>query len=65
MQEKVVQQQIAYQEQLRQQQQEAADVYVDNVYNALRSAEINGLRLDKKTQAQLYTGLVQPQYPSI
>ena len=25
----------------------------------------NGLKLDKKTQAQLYSGLVQPQYPSI
>jgi hypothetical protein len=65
MQEQVVQQQLAQQEQLRQQQQEAADAYVSNVYDALKSAEVNGLKLDKKTQAQLYTGLVQPQYPSI
>jgi hypothetical protein len=36
-----------------------------NVFNALRPAEINGLKLDKKVQAQLYSGLVQPQYPSI
>ena len=65
MQEQVVQQQLAQQEELRQQQQEAADAYVGNVYHALKNAEVNGLKLDKKTQAQLYTGLVQPQYPSI
>ena len=38
---------------------------MQNVFEALRPAEINGLKLDKKTQAQLYSGLVQPQYPSI
>jgi len=26
---------------------------------------VNRLKLDRKTQASLYTGLVQPQYPSI
>jgi hypothetical protein len=36
-----------------------------SVFEALRPAEINGLKLDKKTQAQLYSGLVQPNYPSI
>lgn len=65
MQEQVVQQQLARQEQLREQQQDAADTYVGNVYEALKTSEVNGLKLDKKTQAQLYTGLVQPQYPSI
>ena len=49
----------------RAQQEAAADAYMNNVFNALRPAEINGLKLDKKTQAQLYSGLVQPQYPSI
>jgi hypothetical protein len=65
MQEQVVKYQLARQEELREQQQEAADAYVGNVYDALKTAEVNGLKLDKKTQAQLYTGLVQPQYPSI
>lgn len=65
MQEEVVQNQLAQQEQRRLQQQEAAEAYTQNVFEALRPAEINGLKLDKKTQAQLYTGLVQPQYPSI
>jgi hypothetical protein len=65
MQEQIVQSQLAEQEARRQQQQEAAQAYQQNVFEALRPAEINGLKLDKKTQAQLYSGLTQPQYPSI
>lgn len=65
MQEQVVQEQLARQEQMKAQQQEAAEAYVENVYEALKAAEVNGLKLDRKTQAALYTGLVQPQYPSI
>jgi hypothetical protein len=65
MQEHVVQQQLAQQEQMKAQQQAAAEAYIENVYETLKAAEINGLKLDRKTQATLYTGLVQPQYPSI
>jgi hypothetical protein len=65
MQEQVIQEQLARQEQMRLQQQEAAEAYVENVYEALKGADVNGLKLDRKTQAALYTGLVQPQYPSI
>ena len=65
MQEEIVQSQIAEQENRKQQQEQAAETYMKNVFEALRPAEINGLKLDKKTQAQLYSGLVQPNYPSI
>lgn len=65
MQEEIVQSQLAEQESRKQQQEQAAQAYMQNVFEALRPAEINGLKLDKKTQAQLYSGLVQPQYPSI
>jgi len=65
MQEEYVQSQLAEQEARKRQQQEAAEAYTQNVFEALRPAEINGLKLDKKTQAMLYSGLVQPQYPSI
>lgn len=65
MQEEIVQSQIVEQEAKKQQQEQAAEAYMQNVFEALRPAEINGLKLDKKTQAQLYSGLVQPQYPSI
>lgn len=65
MQEQIVQAKIQEQEYRKQQQEQAAEAYMQNVFEALRPAEINGLKLDKKTQAQLYSGLVQPQYPSI
>ena len=65
MQEEFVQSQIAEQESRKMQQEQAADTYMKSVFEALRPAEINGLKLDKKTQAQLYSGLVQPNYPSI
>lgn len=65
MQEQIVQAQLQEQEVRKQQQEQAAEAYMKNVFEALRPAEINGLKLDKKTQAQLYSGLVQPQYPSI
>jgi hypothetical protein len=65
MQEEIVQAQLAEQESRKQQQEQAAQAYMQNVFEALRPAEINGLKLDKKTQAQLYSGLIQPQYPSI
>jgi hypothetical protein len=65
MHEQVVQTQIQEQEQRRMQQEQAAQAYVQNVFEVLRPGELNGLKLDKKTQAHLYTGLTQPQYPSI
>lgn len=65
MQEEIVVSQLAEQEARKQQQEQAAQAYMQNVFEALRPAEINGLKLDKKIQAQLYSGLTQPQYPSI
>jgi len=65
MQEQMVQSQLQDQEQKRKQQEQAANAYIQNVFEALRPGEINGLKLDKKTQASLYSGLVQPQYPSV
>jgi len=65
MQEEMVHARLQEQEYRKQQQEQAAQAYMQNVFEALRPAEINGLKLDKKVQAQLYSGLVQPQYPSI
>jgi hypothetical protein len=65
MQEQVVQAQLAEQEMRKQQQEQAAQAYQQNVFEALRAGELNGMKLDKRVQAQLYSGLVQPQYPSI
>jgi hypothetical protein len=65
MQEEIVARQLAEQEQKKEKQQDAARVYTDNVYNTLSVGDIGGIKLDKKTQGMLYSGLVQPNYPSI
>lgn len=65
MQEEQVAQRLAEQELKKVQQQQAAKAYVDNVFEALRPGEINGLKLDKNIQAKLYAGLTQAQYPSM
>jgi hypothetical protein len=65
MQEEIVAQKLAEQEKQKQQQQQAVKEYMDNVFEALRPGEINGLKLDKNTQAKLYSGLTQAQYPSM
>ena len=65
MQEDIVNRQLADQEYKRQQQAQQAKAYQDNVYNTLSIGELGGVKLDKKVQSQLYSGLVQPNYPSI
>jgi len=38
---------------------------MDDVYNTLSVGQLGDVKLDKKTQGLLYTGLVQPSYPSM
>ncbi len=65
MQEEVMARKLAEQEALKQQQQQQAKAYQDNVYTTLSAGDIGGIKLDKKVQSMLYAGLVQPNYPSI
>jgi hypothetical protein len=65
MQERIVAQKLAEQEHKKAQQEEAASVYMDNVYNTLSEGKLGEIKLDKKLQNHLYSGLVQPNYPSI
>lgn len=65
MQEQIITQRLQQQEQLRQQEETAAQAYVEHVYHALEPGEVNGLKLDKKTQSFLYNAMVSAQYPSI
>jgi hypothetical protein len=65
MQESIVNRQLAEQEYKKQQQAEQAKEYQDNVYNTLSAGELGGIKLDRKVQGMLYSGLVQPNYPSI
>ena len=65
MQEEIVGRQLAEQEHMKQQQAEQSKAYQENVYGTLASGTIGGLKLDKKVQGLLFSGLVQPNYPSI
>lgn len=55
---------LAEQNKLKEGQIKAARAYSDNIHKTLKDSEINGIKLDKKTQNQLYIGLVQPNYIS-
>jgi hypothetical protein len=65
MQDEIIAKQLAEQEVKKEQQDHAAKTYTDNVYSTLANGEISGIKLDKKVQSLLYSGLVQPNYPSI
>ena len=65
MQEQVVMQKIQEQDLRKKQQQKASQQYMENVYNTLKDGELGDLKIDRKVQAMLYNGLVQPNYPSV
>jgi hypothetical protein len=65
MQEEVVSRKLAEQEHKKEQQAKQAKAYTDNVYNTLSVGDLNGVKIDRKVQSMLYSGLVQPNYPSI
>lgn len=46
-------------------QQKAAQNYMSSVYDTLKTGELAGIKLDKKTQANLYSGLIEPNYQSM
>lgn len=65
MQEEIIARKLAEQEVQKKRQEEASRQYTENVYNVLAQGEIGGVKLDRKTQSLLYSGLVQPSYQSI
>jgi len=65
MQESMVAQKVAQQEHLKRQQKAAAEHYMQNVYDTLSAGDLNGVKLDKRTQGLLYAGLVQANFPSM
>lgn len=64
MQKEQVEYQLQQQTQFNLQQREAAQMYVTNVGQALGKGELNGIKLDRKTQSMLYEGLTNVAYPS-
>ncbi len=65
LQENIVSRKLKEQEDRKAQQMEQAKKYTETVYKVLEPGELNGIKLDKKTQSMLYAGLVQPNYPSV
>lgn len=65
MQEKVVAQKLKEQELKKAQQEQASKAYMKNVYDTLKEGKLGDIKVDRKTQAMLYNGLVQPNYPSV
>lgn len=65
MHEEIVQMQLAQQEQAKLQREAAIKQYQDNVYETLKQGELNGIKLDKKTQAFLFTEMTQARYQSM
>ncbi len=56
---------LADRDKLNEKNQKLAQTYMSNVYETLKIGELAGIKLDKKTQANLYTGLIEPSYPSM
>ena len=65
MQEKVVARKLQEQQLKKKQQEQASQQYMKNVYETLKGGAIGEIKLDKKTKAMIYNGLVQPSYPSV
>ena len=65
MQEKIVAKKIEEQELKKKQQEYASKTYMSNVYETLKDGALGDIKIDKRTQAMLYNGLVQPSYPSV
>lgn len=65
MEEAVVQQKLAQQEQVRQQQIKQKEAYMENIYNTLKPAELNGVKVDSKRQNFLWNELTTVKYESM
>jgi hypothetical protein len=65
MQEKIVVKKLEEQDLKRKQQETASKQYMTNVYDTLKEGTLGDIKVDRKTQAMLYNGLVQPSYPSV
>jgi hypothetical protein len=65
MQEKIVLKKLEEQDLKKKQQEHASKQYMTNVYETLKEGSLGDLKVDRKTQAMLYNGLVQPSYPSV
>jgi len=64
MQKEQVQYRLKQQEDFNRQQKELANAYANNLHKALEKADLNGVKIDRRTQANIFNGLTQLAYPS-
>jgi len=65
MAEQIVIKKVQEQQIKQKQQEQASKDYMQNVYDTLKDGNLGDIKVDRKTQAMLYNGLVQPSYPSV
>ncbi len=65
MQAQVLQSKLAQQEQFKLQQQQQKEVYMENIYNTLKPADLNGIKMDSKRQKFLWDELTGLKYQSL
>lgn len=65
MQEQVLQSKLAQQEAFRQEQVAKKEQYMNNIYNTLKPADLNGIKLDSKRQKFLWDELTTVKYGSM
>lgn len=65
MSEEVVQSKIVQQEAFRAEQVKKKEAYMENIYNTLKPAELNGVKLDNKRQKFLWDELTTVKYESM
>lgn len=62
MQDTIVQQKLKIQEDIKANQVAEGEYFHNNVVEALKTEDLTGIKLDKKTQISLYKGLTDPSY---
>jgi hypothetical protein len=65
MQEQILEQKLAQQEDFKKQQAAKKDEYMENIYNTLKPAELNGIKIDGKRQKFLWDELTNAKYESL
>jgi hypothetical protein len=65
MQEKILEQDLARQEAAQQKQAEQKEAYMKNIYETLKPADLNGVKLDNKRQNMLWNELTTVKYESM
>jgi hypothetical protein len=65
MQEQILEQKLAQQEEFKKMQAQKKEEYMENIYNTLKPAELNGVKLDSKRQKFLWDELTTAKYQSM